>query len=369
MPSDSNASSDALVSIICRSIGRPSLADALASIAAQTYPHIELILVNAGNSELQEFIGANESLNYTQIGGNEKLSRAVAANQGLNSASGQYCMFLDDDDWVSKDHVATLVEAIENQSAVQAVYSCTQRTLSDGTLTEDVFRQPYDSALLLRDNFMPIHSVLFAKTLVDQGCKFDEQFDIFEDWDFWLQVSQHTSFKLVDQVTAFYRGGGESETNQDDISVRYKEDHVLGKARAKLFDKWLNKWSGNDLNNLLGSMDQAELITDLQNSIQERDDQLAAEHQTNLDHQQQISNLLNEAETLRSEVETKSHQNAHLNEQLKAANTHAADLETLVSDITHSVSWKLTKPLRYIARLFSGNSAGTAEKTSAKKDI
>ena len=369
MPSDSNASSDALVSIICRSIGRPTLTDALASIAAQTYPHIELILVNAGSNDLQEFIEASGSLNCILIGGNEKLSRAVAANQGLGSSSGQYCMLLDDDDWVSKDHVATLVAAIENQSSVQAVYSCTQRTLPDGTLTEDVFRQPYDSALLLRDNFMPIHSVLFSKTLVDQGCEFDEQFDIFEDWDFWLQVSQHTSFELVDQVTAFYRGGGESETSQDDIAVRYKEDHVLGKARAKLFDKWLNKWSGNDLNNLLGSMDQAELITDLQNSIQGRDDQLAAEHQTNLDHQQQISKLLNEAETLRSDVDTKSHQNAHLNEQLEAANTHAEILETLVSDITNSVSWKLTKPLRYIARLFSGSSTGTAEKASAKKDL
>ena len=59
-----NASSqEKLVSIICRTVGRPVLTHTLESVLSQTYPHIELILVNAANSDLSIFKNLIESLN------------------------------------------------------------------------------------------------------------------------------------------------------------------------------------------------------------------------------------------------------------------------------------------------------------------
>jgi hypothetical protein len=41
-----------LVSVIVRTTGRPELAEALASIAAQSYRNIEVVVVNAGGTPL-----------------------------------------------------------------------------------------------------------------------------------------------------------------------------------------------------------------------------------------------------------------------------------------------------------------------------
>lgn len=384
MPTDSNASNDALVSIICRTTGRTLLDDALSSIAAQTYPNIEVILVNAGTNDLQQLIEKHDSLQLKVVGGESNLSRADAANLGLESAEGFYLMFLDDDDWVSDSHVSSLVSQLQDQSSVKAVYSCTQKTLADGSLTDEIFRQPYDAALLLRDNFMPIHSVIFERTLIDTGCRFDSAFNILEDWDFWLQLSQHTDFLFVDQISAFYRAGGDSETGQEDISVRYQPDHVLGKARAKLFDKWLSKWSGSEINKMLGSMDQATLISSLQQSIKERDDKLQSEHEINLKHQAQIGNLLKEAESDREKIDRLQHSLkdaekttidqgqhiAHLDQHIENLNSHSQNLEEEVSrlnsnlsEITNSVWWRLAAPLRFLRRRARNkNSSHSADK-------
>jgi hypothetical protein len=54
-------------------------------------------------------------------------------------------------------------------------------------------------------NFLPIHSVLFHRSLLDAGCSFDGAFDLYEDWDFWLQVETHTPMGFVPGVSAAYR--------------------------------------------------------------------------------------------------------------------------------------------------------------------
>ncbi|MCG8414929.1 MAG: glycosyltransferase [Pseudomonadales bacterium] len=361
MPTDSVASNDTLVSIICRSLGRPFLSQALSSLADQTHSNLEVLLVNTNGEDHAAFIQAHPTLNIKELTASEQLPRSEAANTGMAAATGDYFLFLDDDDWIGSEHIATLLSALRENPDVKAAYSCTQKTEEDGTLLDEVFRQDYDAALLLRDNYIPIHSVLFERSLYDQGCRFDTEFEIFEDWDFWLQASQHTDFKFIDVVGAYYRGGGDSETRQEDISVRYQQDHVLGKARAKLFDKWLEKWSGSDLNRLLGSMDQAPLISSLQDEVRSRDDKLNAEHQTNLEHQQQISELLNESATLRDRTDNLEHSLKHAEHHITAIEQQNSSLQDdlghlheIQRQITNSISWKITAPFRWIRRSLSG---------------
>lgn len=46
-------------------------------------------------------------------------------------------------------------------------------------------------------NDIPIHAVLFSRQVVALGCRADAQFVMYEDWDFWLQVSSYTPFLHV----------------------------------------------------------------------------------------------------------------------------------------------------------------------------
>ena len=76
------------VSLIVRSMARPTLAEALASIAQQTYPVLEVIVVNAhgpGYPPLGEQCGPFP-LRFVDQG--RPLERSAAANAGLDAARG-----------------------------------------------------------------------------------------------------------------------------------------------------------------------------------------------------------------------------------------------------------------------------------------
>jgi hypothetical protein len=175
-------------------------------------------------------------------------------------------MFLDDDDWISSDHVQNLVTALKTNLDVKAVYASAQKMTHEGLPLDHVFDTEFDPYLLMRDNYIPIHAVLFEKNLVKQGCRFDNTFEIYEDWDFWLQLSRHTDFKHIHNITAFYRAGGDSGTDIKDDAIRFNPNSKFGKARAHIYDKWCKKWNGNQINLLLGNtlQHQHHLSEDLQ---------------------------------------------------------------------------------------------------------
>ena len=316
MPSEQNSRLNSLVSIVCRSIGRNELKQALASAESQTYPNVEIVLVQASQKSLSDFAGAIEKVPVKLISSGKNLSRSDAANAGLEAAKGEFIMFLDDDDWIAEDHVQNLVAYLENHPEVQAAYSSTQKTSFDGTILKEVFSQDFSHQLLMHDNYIPIHSMLFSSSLLAQNCRFDNRFDIFEDWDFWLQLSQHTDFAHVDNLTAFYREGGESETasTSAEATERFSEEGIIAAGRARLFSKWLKIWDGSAFNSLIGSLDKS-------GDIHKLNEALDARGQTITWQQQKIDERENAVSVLNAEVAAKASSLESLNSELATAYT------------------------------------------------
>jgi len=271
-----------LVSVICRSINRPQLKQALISVSRQTYPNIEVILVDAIGEDKINWQDYCPDLELSLISTGTQLTRSAAANTGLESCKGDYIAFLDDDDWIGEDHIQDLVTALKNQQNdtgnCLAAYSNTQKTDADGNLLDEIFRQEFDAALLRRDNYIPIHAMLFHSSLLGLGCKFDDALDIYEDWDFWLQLSRHTDFLHLDRVSAYYRQGGGSETAIEDNRLRYDSQHKIALTRDSIYEKWKGIWSGRELNQLLGSMDETENIAKLNENAADFHQQLIEAH-------------------------------------------------------------------------------------------
>lgn len=392
MTIDNSNSQSKLVSVICRSIGRPELQQALESIAAQQYRPIEIILVEAFAESLAHFEKYAGDIEIKRISKSTKLPRSVAANAGLEAATGDFVLFLDDDDWITPEHIQNLVQSINKQDEIKAVYGSTQKVSADGQTNKDIFSHEFDRQLLMRDNFIPIHSMLFSRSLLEFGCKFDESFDIFEDWDFWLQLSQHTDFLHVDTLSAIYRDGGESETASGSASQRYLSDNVMGAGRAKLFEKWLKIWSGRELNSFIGSMDNSETLTQLNDTIATLNTSLH-EHQIKVHNvtsdlltaNSSLKDSTQELNRLRPLVEEGNRRIAVLSEervklvnssqnkddQLDALTAHANELDTLLHTIYNSVTWKMMGPLRRIARITKsvfGAQADTPNKIKHKNE-
>ena len=111
-----------LVSIIIRSMDRSTLTDALDSVASQTYPNIEVVIVNAKGAdhrEVDEWCG-HFPQRITTNEGETSLRRSQAGNVGLRVANGDYLLFLDDDDWLAVDHIAKLVDTLITHPACLA---------------------------------------------------------------------------------------------------------------------------------------------------------------------------------------------------------------------------------------------------------
>ena len=351
----SNASAENkqdLVSVICRSSGRETLDQTLQSVVDQSHSSIELVLVDVAAKDLQAKVSSFPLQNCQIVSTGSPLGRSEAANNGMEAARGNWFVFLDDDDWISAEHIAGLLGALENDPHSKAAYSVTQKTDPSGNPIDYRFDSDFDPLLLMRDNFIPIHSMVFHRSLYEAGCRFDEQFDIYEDWDFWLQVSEHTSIIHVDAVTAFYRSGGDSETDISEVANRYRDDNNVGKARGQLLDKWMKRWTGSQLNALIGSLDKSELIASLAKDLQ-------SEHDSNLQHQKQISELLKELESSKDALAKSRHQYDIAADKVEHQAAQILELQSRIDEFLSSTSWKLTKPVRAIGKLFKSSDSAT----------
>jgi glycosyltransferase involved in cell wall biosynthesis len=223
------AAPNPLVSIIVRTMGRPELREALDSAVAQTHRPIDLVVVDAGDRGIR--IGEHSGV-PVRVVRKGRLPRAAAANAGLEASAGDWILFLDEDDAVEPDHVAQLLEAARRSNA-RVAYSQTRILSADGG--ERLLGGPYDREFLLRSNYLAIHAVLFSRALVDAGHRFDERFEIFEDWDFWLQLTRHGPFAFTGKPTAIYRVDAGTSGAGGGMNL---DRGVVMAQRERILEKW-----------------------------------------------------------------------------------------------------------------------------------
>ena len=247
-----------LVSIIVRSVDRPTLFDTLASVSTQSYPSIELVVIAASKGDhriIPEYAGPFPI--RQRAPSPEGLSRSVAANIGLDMARGEFALFLDDDDWIEPLHIERLVRTLQSvdPNEIIASYSGTRCVDAEGNPRPERFGIPYDFTRLLIGNFIPIHSCLFRLTPRIQNCRFDENLPLYEDWDFWMQLGETGDFIFCETQTAVYRlgagtGFGVEGWGSSSASIAYR----------LVLKKWLNRWPIEELERIIERARQSYLM-------------------------------------------------------------------------------------------------------------
>lgn len=238
------AQSDAdlpLVSVLIRSMGRPCLHDALASVVCQTYPNLEVVVINATDSphpplpNLQQRCTAQ--VVRAQPSGASGLNRSEAANTAIKSAKGALALFLDDDDLIDAGHIQRLVQALFDHPQAVAAYAGVQVVDVHGQVVRD-YDIPWNALRLYGLNFLPIHAVLFRLTpVIKHGLAFEPTFPVLEDWDFWVQLAHHGAFIHVPGVSATYRQGqGQSQLGQAE------HPHHWAKWHQPVLQRHIQRW-------------------------------------------------------------------------------------------------------------------------------
>ena len=242
-----------LMSVIIRSMNRPSLADAVASVAAQTYPNIEIIVVNAcgGQHPQPAHPAARLALRVVgqagepQVPGGDApcvpLGRSGAANLGLRSMQGEFGLFLDDDDLLQPTHLHKLLMALQSQVHAAAAYSGVRVEGPGGQWLRD-YDTPWQRERLWGINYLPIHAVLFRISAVRAiDAHFDEQLPVMEDWDFWCQLSHHAPFVHVPGIGATYRQGLGTSQLGDAQHVNY-----WAPWHRRILEQHVSRWGADE---------------------------------------------------------------------------------------------------------------------------
>ncbi|MBS0322190.1 MAG: glycosyltransferase family 2 protein [Proteobacteria bacterium] len=217
------------VSILIRTVGRTAwLAQALETVAHQTWPNVEAVVVEDGPATSAAVVDAFRdriAIQYHATG--EKVGRARAGNLALAQATGEWFNFLDDDDVLFADHVEVLVEAA-GQARCKGAYGIAWETHTevhdrdrahyDEVARVTVHRQPFDRLTLWHHNFLPIQAVLFHRSLYEKHGGFAEDMDQLEDWNLWTRYTLDDDFVLVEKTTSKYRVPARS----DDAAARQR---------------------------------------------------------------------------------------------------------------------------------------------------
>lgn len=243
--SDSMVEDPPLVSVIIRTKDRPRLLrEALTSVAEQTYPNIEAVVINDGGQDVEsvvrDFRGALTKMQYVQHEVNR--GRPAAANTGIQKAEGEWICFLDDDDLYEPDALRILISS-GTKAGASAVYGQVIREhyrpdgSRDPEMSDYLYARSFDRDLLYWQNYIPINALIFKKQALAEIRAFDNSLSVTEDWDFFLRLAESHDFLYVPVLVAHYRCFGASTVTGGRFiqeEIRQNEDTIHRKWWYKI---------------------------------------------------------------------------------------------------------------------------------------
>jgi glycosyltransferase involved in cell wall biosynthesis len=225
------------VTVVVVTRDRPRLlADALASVAAQRVPPLEVRIGNDGDSDVSGALRALEGAGGRTAPREARIEReadsgarvapgaiqvtvvraragqpGAARNCAARGASGEALAFLDDDDRWLPGHLEALATALADP-ALDLVFrdsAIVREALgADGARIERerrVIARDWDPGLMRHDDFIPPSAWLVRRSFFERLGGFDESFRFSEDWDFLMRSATLTTPHRVPGVSVEIR--------------------------------------------------------------------------------------------------------------------------------------------------------------------
>ncbi|GAB4227887.1 MAG: glycosyltransferase [Chlamydiales bacterium] len=184
------------VSIVIPTHERPHLLRRLLdSIAFQTYQNYEVIVVDDGSSQKEQYQNLIDEYRHKfsefRYVRNETSQGAPSArNRGIHLAREEVIALVDDDDeWLPYKLEKQVEVMSQNIPKLGLIYTWT-KVVCDGHVIQEytpVFEGSPLSALLL-ECFIPSPSVMLTKQAALDAGLFDPMMPSCQDWDLWLRI-------------------------------------------------------------------------------------------------------------------------------------------------------------------------------------
>lgn len=193
--------------IVATNRGRPFLDEALDSVAAQTYPHVELIVVDDGSPESAGVQEATDRIPGARYIRQEPAGVSTARNLGAFRAHGDYLVFLDDDDRWAPSRLAHQLSALEARPDSPVCYCRVRSIDQDGTEIapgDQVAVASASDVIRARTGILLPNIMIRAEAFARVG-GFHSRMSYGEDRDLVLRLALEGPFVFVPRVLVDYR--------------------------------------------------------------------------------------------------------------------------------------------------------------------
>lgn len=187
------------------------------SVLAQTYPQLELIIVDDGSTDGSLQIAAEYAARYPQRikvfthPGHANRGISATVNLCFEKTTGVYWMGLPSDDQLHPLKVAEQVAFLEAHPRIGWVYGHAyyideqDRPRPEfGLFGEDITRTPDPVERLIEANAIPGMTALMRRAAVAEIAPHDETL-VYSDWDFWVRLGARHAFAFLPRARVRYR--------------------------------------------------------------------------------------------------------------------------------------------------------------------
>jgi glycosyltransferase involved in cell wall biosynthesis len=183
------------------------LRDAIESTLAQTYPRIELVVVDDGSLDNTAAVVADYPLARCVRQGNRGV--AEARNVGFGATSGEYVLFLDADDRLAPDAVQAHLRCFAEHPKAGFVVGAVEQITGDGsyrgTSRSPVLESDHYRHLLEAYHIANTIAVMFRRPVLEALGGFTRYFSPAEDYELLLRAARAFPSAHHSSVVAYYR--------------------------------------------------------------------------------------------------------------------------------------------------------------------
>ena len=218
--------------------------EAIESVKSQTYPNVELIIIDDGSDEettvniINNLEGENVKVLHTN-----RLRPAGARNFGIAQATGEYILPVDADDIIEPDYVEKAVQIMERNENIGIVY-CHADLFGESSGRWEL--PDYSTESMLLDNVIFV-TAMFRKADWEVVGGFNtDMHDGMEDYDFWLSIIElEREVYQLPEILFHYRIKPVSRTTnfQKDATVVQCTYKTIYENHPKLYEKYKDEYA------------------------------------------------------------------------------------------------------------------------------
>ena len=214
------------------------IVECIESLVHQTYPNIELIVLDDGSSDNSAMILKELSQKYNfYFDDQQNIGLSRTLNKAISLSSGDYISVCASDDKYALDKTAKQVTYLQKNPKFASCF--TNKIIFDDKGNERIEdsgkrKSGWIFKELLMDTFsIPAPSHMIRREVFNTIGLYDESLKV-EDWDMWLRMSKKYQLGFLDQPLIYYR---------------VHDTNTHGNVNLMLSDKYtvLEKWKDDPL--------------------------------------------------------------------------------------------------------------------------